>query len=98
MLIPNYPEDSTLRRHVDAAAAVRLQAFMAQGPSDSTLRRHFEQGRGIWHATPSAVASEVPAPAVAEEAPAVAKQATEMPRDAPAGKGFFAWLSRMFGN
>lgn len=47
MYIPNYPEDSTLRRHFESAAGFRRQARLAQPPTDSVLRRHYEQLRQI---------------------------------------------------
>jgi len=92
MLIANYPEDSTLRRHVDGHARFRLQAFMAAGPTDSTLRRHFEQIR----------ASASPDVAIANERANTANGATaertpEQPQATARKGGFFAWLSRLFG-
>ena len=66
MYIPNYPEDSTLRRHYESAAAFRRRARLAQPPSDSVLRRHYEQLTGVAAATPApaprAVLGPVPAP------------------------------------
>jgi hypothetical protein len=113
MLIRNYPEDSTLRRHADSAAAFRLQAFLEHGPTDSTLRRHFEQmmqasasasaSASAPAAVPDAVESAQVTPAAAEAAPAkpvaTAGTGTSQEPAAPAKKGgFFGWLSRLFGS
>lgn len=40
MYIPNFPEDSVLRRHFDSAVAIQRQSWLGMPPSDSTLRRH----------------------------------------------------------
>lgn len=43
MYIPNYPEDSVLRRHYEAAAALRRQTRLSAPPTDSVLLRHHQQ-------------------------------------------------------
>lgn len=89
MLIRNYPEDATLRRHVDAAAAIRLEALLAQGPSDSTLRRHYEQMQAADKPVVEHRAKSAQAPTEHRPEPAA-------PRAAKGG--FFGWLSRLFGS
>jgi len=82
MYIPNYPEDSTLRRHFESAAAFRRQAWLTQPPTDSVLRRHHEQLRQI-----AASASRSPTP----------QQQTARPAAQPDdGGGLFGWLKRLF--
>ena len=98
----DYPEDSTLRRHHESAAAFAWQAFLALPPSDSVLRRHYEQQR-------AAVANPVPSrpsaaadPAPTRPAPVagVRRETTTGARPRPAestGGGLFGWLKRLFG-
>ena len=90
MYIPNYPEDSTLRRHHESAAEFRRQDSLARPPTDSVLRRHYEQHLNAATAaastprapTPEAARSPAPRPPVRQSSP---------------GGGFLAWLRRLFG-
>lgn len=81
----NYPEDSTLRRHAESAAAFQREEMRAAPPSDSVLFRHYQQMQQANAAAPT------PSPASSQPAPASAA--------APAAKqgGFFGWLKRLFG-
>ena len=58
MYIPNYPEDSTLRRHYDSAARFRREAHLVLPPGDSVLNRHYRQ----LHAAGTAASSASPRP------------------------------------
>ena len=89
MYIPNYPEDSTLRRHYVSAAAIRLQEFLAMPPSDSTLRRHYEQRIGAQGAAAS------PLDSTANSANGVGPLSTA--ETASKGGGLLGWLRRLFG-
>ena len=82
MYIPNFPEDSTLRRHFESAAAIRREARLAEPPTDSVLRRHYEQLREM--ASP-------PSPA-----PARQQQSTRPAAQSDAGGGIFGWIKRLF--
>lgn len=82
MYIPNFPEDSTLRRHYESAAAIKRQARLAQPPTDSVLRRHYEQLHQ------AAVASTAPTTRATPASPPI-----EQPSS---GGGLFGWLKRLF--
>ena len=82
MYIPNYPEDSTLRRHYESAAAFRRQARLAQPPTDSVLRRHYEQLRSVASAATGGGGGSPQAP---------------QPAEPETGGGLFGWLKRLFG-
>jgi hypothetical protein len=88
MYIANYPEDSVLRRHCDATAALDLQQWLEQGPADAVLRRH-------WHQL-QMPAAEAPLTASTEPASRVRKGAAAVASESPARTGFFAWLGRLF--
>ena len=83
MYIPNYPEDSTLRRHHDSAAAYRLQEFLDLPPTDSILRRHYEQ-RLAGQARPATSTRSTTA------GPVLAAATSD-------GGGLLGWLKRLFG-
>ena len=91
MYIPNYPEDSTLRRHHESAAEFRRQESLAGPPSDSVLRRHYEQLLNA-ASTPAAARRAPPTPEAARS-PAPQPPA----RHSGSGGGFLAWLRRLFG-
>lgn len=91
MYIPNYPEDSTLRRHYASAAAFRSQARLAEPPTDSMLRRHYEQLRGAASAAPAG------ADPVAGASPVPQRQSAEAAAGSVPGGGFFGWLKGLFG-
>ncbi len=40
MYIPNFPEDSVLRRHFDSTVNSKRDIWLQSPPSDSILRRH----------------------------------------------------------
>jgi hypothetical protein len=50
MYIPNFPEDSVLRRHFDSTVSSKRDIWLQSPPSDSILRRH-AAGNGINGAT-----------------------------------------------
>ncbi|MCB1786297.1 MAG: hypothetical protein KDJ33_08610 [Gammaproteobacteria bacterium] len=106
----DYPEDSTLRRHHESAAAFAWQAFLALPPSDSVLRRHYEQQRVAVAnpvpnrptAAPDPAADPAADPAPTRPAPVagVRRETTTGARPRPAestGGGLFGWLKRLFG-
>lgn len=82
MYIANYPEDSSLRRHCDSAAALALQDWLAQGPSDAVLLRHWNQLRSAGVET-------------AQRSPGTMADTAGLSRPAVRG-GFFAWLGSLF--
>jgi outer membrane biosynthesis protein TonB len=63
MYIPNYPEDSVLRRHYEAAAALRRQARLSAPPTDSVLLRHYQQREQLQKTVPTPVVARRPEPA-----------------------------------
>jgi hypothetical protein len=87
MYIPNFPEDSVLSRHFEAAAEIRRQMWQQIPPSDSVLRRHAMSPES--HTT----ARSAPAPVAASGA---RRAATAPVRDATEEKGFIAWLFGLF--
>ena len=91
MLINNYPEESTLRRHVDTHATFRLQAFMAEGPTDSTLRRHLEQMNTAIVSDANVMSEPATTVSAIGEEPAPVAKAETVEKG-----GFFAWLFRRF--
>lgn len=91
MYIPNYPEDSTLRRHYESAAEFRRQARLAQPPTDSVLRRHYEQLKGAASATSGSAAPATGAAAAPQS------DSTESVAGSETSGGFFGWLKRLFG-
>ena len=98
----DYPEDSTLRRHHESAAAFAWQAFLALPPSDSVLRRHYEQHRAaVANPVPSRpTAAPDPAPTRPAPVAGVRRETTTGARPRPAestGGGLFGWLKRLFG-
>jgi hypothetical protein len=88
MYIANYPEDSVLRRHCEAAAALDLQDWLARGPTDAVLLRHWNQLR-------SAAAAATPSPTGTRTAGGAQAAAPGVSRPAERG-GFFAWLGALF--
>ncbi len=94
MYIRNYPEDSVLRRHYEAAADRIRGDWLQQPPTDSVLRRHYDQ----MQAAPSyAAASNAPrTPPRPAPAPAAAPAPTTTPEPQRKG-GLFGWLGRLFG-
>ena len=92
MYVRNYPEDSVLRRHHEAATGIKRQAWLQRTPEDSVLRRHRAQLTG---------AGDRPAAATARSAPTRPEQARSEPSMPPQAEtqatGFFAWLGRLFG-
>ena len=44
MYIPNFPEDSVLRRHFDSTVNSNRDIWLQSPPSDSILRRHAGSG------------------------------------------------------
>lgn len=105
MYIANYPEDSTLRRHRDAAAAFAREQFLAQPPTDSILRRHYDQQHSTQASPAAAAASPTATAAVTGERSAPTPPPAAASRPAPASQtyatkdsgGFIAWLRRWFG-
>lgn len=96
MYIRNYPEDSVLRRHYEAAAELKRRNWRQKAPEDSVLRRHHAQLMRF------AAAAAGQAPAVAAPvggghgSNTAARQSTGQ-QSAPQAKGFFGWLGRLFG-
>ena len=88
MYIPNYPEDSTLRRHYESAAEFQRQAWLAQPPSDSVLRRHYAQLQQSGPGRQAASATEEP-PARTPASPSGSEKTD--------GGGLFGWLKGLFG-
>jgi hypothetical protein len=94
MYIPNYPEDSILRRHYESTAAFKRMAREAQPPTDSVLNRHYVQ---LQQAISNA-AKPFQSPA-AKQNPTTDPQPEVRPvpaADASGGGGFFGWLMRLF--
>ncbi len=91
MNLPNYPEDSVLKRHFDASVEIKRQMWLQLPPTDSVLNRHavHQGGRPGSSAAPRRAA---PAPAVAPASARPVPQARSEP------KGFFAWLSGLFSS
>jgi hypothetical protein len=83
MYIPNYPEDSILSRHFEAAVELKRQMWLQTPPSDSVLRRHAMILNSHPTSRSNVARKRVPA------APAG-------PRKAPEEKGFMAWLFGLF--
>ena len=73
MYIPNYPEDSVLRRHYEAAAALRRQARLSAPPTDSVLLRHYQQREQLGKIVPTPVGPP-PEPAPVTHRPPAVKQ------------------------
>ena len=94
MYIPNYPEDSVLRRHFESAAEVNRQARLREPPTDSTLRRHYDQMRQVAAGIPGFQAQEAPRGAGKETTPGAGLRS---PAEPPRGGGLFAWLRGLFG-
>ena len=91
MYIPNYPEDSTLRRHFEAAAELRRQERLQRSPTDSVLRRHFEQLHGMTAESPPATQPRH------RSTPGLGRVPTGRAGPPPTRGGFVGWLSRLFG-
>ena len=94
MYIPNYPEDSTLRRHYESAAELRRRERLQQPPTDSVLRRHFEQLHGMTKAAVQAPPSAQPRH---RATPPLGRVPTGHAAPPPTRGGFVGWLSRLFG-
>jgi hypothetical protein len=94
MYIPNYPEDSTLRRHFESAAELRRQERLKHPPTDSVLRRHYEQLHGL---SAAAAESRRTAHPRHRAAPTLGKAPTGRAAPPPTRGGFVGWLSRLFG-
>ena len=95
MYIRNYPEDSVLRRHYEAAAELKRRNWRQKAPEDSVLRRHHAQLKRF-----AAAAGQAPAVAApvggGHGSNTAARQSTGQ-QSAPEAKGFFGWLGRLFG-
>lgn len=90
MYTPNFPEDSVLSRHFEAAAEMQRQMWLQIPPSDSVLRRHAmspESHPATRSASVGASGARRPAAASSSAAPR---------RDAAEEKGFIAWLFGLF--
>jgi len=95
MYIPDYPEDSTLRRHFESAAEFLRQERLKEPPTDSVLRRHYAQLHG---ATEAAVASAQPASSRHRTTPTLGEATlTGQTAPAPTRRGLIGWLIRLFG-
>lgn len=95
MYMRNYPEDSVLRRHYEAAAELKRRNWRQKAPEDSVLRRHHTQLMRF-----AAAAGQAPAVAApvggGHDSNTAARQSTGQ-QSAPQAKGFFGWLGRLFG-
>ncbi|MGB5736685.1 MAG: hypothetical protein WBM40_19830 [Thiohalocapsa sp.] len=104
MFIPNYPEDSVLRRHYEAAAARRRQSRLREPPADSVLRRHFRQLEQVRRMPSSPASAKLADTArstktVSATVPKTEPGATQQPTKNPAkGGGLFSRLKRFFSS
>lgn len=104
MYIPNYPEDSVLRRHYEAAAALRRQTRLRAPPTDSVLLRHYQQREQLRKIVPTPAVARRPEPAPVTHrptasAPKAEPVAAQKPTARPAqGGGLFNRLKRFFGS
>jgi hypothetical protein len=104
MYIPNYPEDSVLRRHYEAAAEIRRQARLSAPPTDSVLLRHYQQREQLRKIVPTPVAARRPEPApVTHRPPASAPKAEPVTAQQPTarsaqGGGLLDRLKRFFSS
>jgi hypothetical protein len=93
MYIPNYPEDSTLRRHYESAAAFKREAWLSEPPADSVLKRHYEQLHGI--STTESTSSK-PSSQSQSQSQSQSAESNQVPPEPASGGGFFGWLKRLF--